>query len=330
LSPVKSANARSLSSVINIPNSITSNSINKNWIDLTYNLYKVKLNLDTTTPIAIKSSELLSLNINSPLSLSIFLRTSGLNYMNPLTASPLSFDRTRRYASASSASLNNIAFNNNLTLNSLASSNNLLARSYESAVKENLSVANQTRWALKMSPVSHKLINDNFNFTQAKSLIGSSVVNSLSSSNNIWNSSNLQNISNLENLLLSNNLTSLNSFEDSRLWASKKYAFSSNTSDYSLYYNASNLEKTIEENSYKSILSAYLLDYELMSSNLSLHSATQEQQSTSDSLLYTPDNTVYQDSYNNYLLALSSTTLTTKYNNYSYNKINTKAFKFSA
>jgi hypothetical protein len=193
-----------------------------------------------------------------------------------------------------------------------------------------LSVANQTRWALKMSPVSHKLINDNFNFTQAKSLIGSSVVNSLSSSNNIWNSSNLQNISNLENLLLSSNLSNLNSFEDSRLWISKKYAFSSNTSDYSLYYEVSKSENTIRENNYKSVLSAYPLDHDQLSSNLSLSSTAQGQHSSLDSLLYTPDSTVYQDSYNNYLLALSSTTLTTKYNNYSYNKINTKSFKFSA
>jgi hypothetical protein len=95
--------------------------------------------------MAIKSSELLGLNAKSHLSLYIFLGTSELDYMNSLTASPRTFDRIRHYANISSASLDNTAFNNNLTLSSLASSNNLLARSYEGAIKENLSVANQTR-----------------------------------------------------------------------------------------------------------------------------------------------------------------------------------------
>ena len=330
LAPTKNINLRAISASIDIPSSITSNNIDKNWIELAHSLYRAKLSLNITTPTAVNSNTLVSVDPSLPSNLSIFLRTNGSSYIATSQVTPLSSNRIKYYANASSASLNSVGFNNNLTLSALASSNSLLAHSYENAIKENLSVANQTRWALKMSPVSHKLINDNFNFTQAKSLIGSSVVNSLSSSNNIWNSSNLQNVSNLEGLLLPSNLTNLNSFEDSRLWVSKKYSFSSSTADYSLFYTASNPVDITSENNYKSVLSAYLLDYELMSSNLSLFSTIQQKQSSLDSLLYTPDSTVYQDSYNNYLLALSSTTLTTRYNNYSYSKANTNTFKFSA
>jgi hypothetical protein len=90
-----------------------------------------------------------------------------------------------------------------------------------------------------MSPISEQLSKDNFNFTQAKNLIGSSLVNSLSSSNNIWNSNNLSNLANSDNLMLSNGMANLNYFEDSRLWLSKKFYLSSSVSNYVLNYNSS-------------------------------------------------------------------------------------------
>jgi hypothetical protein len=67
-----------------------------------------------------------------------------------------------------------------------------------------------------MSPISEKLISNNFNFTQAKQLLGSSAANSSSSSGNIWSSSNLSKIKDTNILALADDVTKIEFFEDSR------------------------------------------------------------------------------------------------------------------
>ena len=112
----------------------------------------------------------------------------------------------------------------------------------------------------------------------------------------------------------------------------KKMYLTHANNTYKLTYNTdTKVASNVATNSINSLLSAYLLDYDLSHSALSLSATyTNLAKSTgSSSVLYTTDNTIYQDSFNNYLLALSTTSLTTTYNNYTYRPIRTQAFSTS-
>jgi hypothetical protein len=124
-------------------------------------------------------------------------------------------------------------------------------------------------------------------------------------------------------------MTNLNYFEDSRLWLSKKFYLSSSTSNYVLSYNSSQAIPKNSQVNYQSVLSAYLQDYNLATNNLSLRSLEHSSALSNSSVFYSTDNTIYQDSYNSYLLALSSTTLNTNFNNYKYSSVKSNGFKYS-
>jgi hypothetical protein len=124
-------------------------------------------------------------------------------------------------------------------------------------------------------------------------------------------------------------MTNLNHFEDSRFWLSKKFYLSSNVSNYVLNYNSYEpTSKNLSVN-YQSVVSAYLQDYNLATNNLNLNVLNNSTSASSSSVLYSTDSTIYQDSYNSYLLALSSTTLNTNFNNYIYSSIKSNEFKCS-
>jgi hypothetical protein len=212
------------------------------------------------------------------------------------------------------------------------SENSNVNTAYTTAITENLSLANQTRWLLRMSPISEKLIKDNFNFTQAKQLLGSPITQAVSSSNNIWASNNLAKIKDTSSLLLSENLSKIEFFEDSRAWSTKKMLLGLNHSTYTLNFEPSSTSNTSSSLSSSSITSAYLLDYDLMQNLLSLPTSTSNEVANSfnshNLTLVSSDKTVYQDSFNNYLFNISTTTLSNNLSNYKYSNTKSSSFKF--
>jgi hypothetical protein len=107
----------------------------------------------------------------------------------------------------------------------------------------------------------------------------------------------------------------------------KKLYFNLSTDSYSLSFDDSldtYTNKNLSSTTTNSILEAYLLDYSLSYSNLSVvTSATPGLVSTSNSRinLLNLDNTIYQDSYNNYIFSLSSTNLTTNFNSFKHREV---------
>jgi hypothetical protein len=105
-----------------------------------------------------------------------------------------------------------------------------------------------------------------------------------------------------------------------------------NHSTYTLNFepdSGSNIANSVDSSS---IATAYLLDYDLMQSLLTLPSATSYEVSTSfnahNLTLVSSDKTVYQDSFNNYLFNISTTTLSNNLSNYKYSNTKSSSFKF--
>lgn len=99
----------------------------------------------------------------------------------------------------------------------------------------------------------------------------------------------------------------------------KKAYFSLGTSFYTLSADSSPLARNSNNLNSSSILSAYLLDYNLSRSNFSLSSSDPYVESNPAKPLLTfvtSDSTVYQDSYNNFIFTLSGTTTEGTLNNF--------------
>lgn len=92
----------------------------------------------------------------------------------------------------------------------------------ENSVKSTLSLANSSRWLIKMSPLSENLALNNSYATNLKYSLGSSSINSQSTNNSIW-LSNTENST--SNVLPGKNLAFLDNFESSRLWNQKRAFF---------------------------------------------------------------------------------------------------------
>ena len=110
----------------------------------------------------------------------------------------------------------------------------------------------------------------------------------------------------------------------------KKMNFGLNTSTYTLTNNNDHAYKdSLTKSNSSSILSAYLLDYNLSYSSISLSNSASVLTNSGSRLnanLSSSDSTVYQESFNNYLLSLSSTNLVSNYNNFNYSKVPCKSF----
>jgi hypothetical protein len=161
-------------------------------------------------------------------------------------------------------------------------------------VYNNLNYSKQLRWATKNSLLSNTSTSDLFYFTQAKNVIGNTLYNSLNTSQNIWNSSKLtqlfkadelKNLSFLQNQnlgkfsfyanqnlnLLKNSpsgLQNLNFFEDSKIWNSKKYFFSTQlkSNTHQLYTTNNSLNKSdaaTYSNNWKLLTLSNVLNYSL-------------------------------------------------------------------
>ena len=105
----------------------------------------------------------------------------------------------------------------------------------------------------------------------------------------------------------------------------KKAYLPMNTSDYSLSYSNISSLSSPKNTKKDALLSAYLLDYPLSHSNISLapYSVASDMSVISNYTLFNSDNTIYQDSYNNYLFSLSTTSITSNFNAYNNNLIST-------
>ena len=309
--PYSSANK--LPGTSKLPSALSSNTIDVKWINLFYSLYKARLYADHATTFTSSDHARPSQTY-----LSMYLDLSNSSEINTLNV-----PSTYSYLSSANGKLSDLldskVFTTPLNLSTLGKASSYLNETYSSSISQNLSLANQTRWALKMSPISEKLVRDNFNYTQAKSLLGSPIVNSLTSSNNIWSSNNLTNLKDASNFMIAPGTTNLNYFEDSRSWVMKKAYFSLGTSFYTLSADSSPLARNSNNLNSSSILSAYLLDYNLSRSNFSLSSSDPYVESNPAKPLLTfvtSDSTVYQDSYNNFIFTLSGTTTEGTLNNF--------------
>ena len=304
--------------------------LDSNWLKLVHGVMTSRLSIDK---ISSANNELINrhgLVRSSNTDVSIFLTTDKSNFISTTLGTKLLYPNNSMYSSKASALLNNVYFNSNTSLNSL-SNNTSVSSVYSNAISENLSLANQTRWLLRMSPISEKIIKDNFNFTQAKQLLGSPITHAVSSSNNIWASNNLSKIKDTSNLLLSENISKIEFFEDSRAWSMKKMLLGLDHTTYSLNFEPSNADKLDNQES-SSLTTAYLLDYNLMQGLLSLPSSASTEiassLNSSNLSLVSSDKTVYQDSFNNYLFNISTTTLSGNLPSYKYSNSKVTAFKF--
>ena len=77
--------------------------------------------------------------------LSLFLSSSGSNYLNKLSTNDYSFNSANLYSNKLVTLLKDKTFSNALTLSSINTSNQVLESSYNYAISQNLSLANQTR-----------------------------------------------------------------------------------------------------------------------------------------------------------------------------------------
>jgi hypothetical protein len=112
----------------------------------------------------------------------------------------------------------------------------------------------------------------------------------------------------------------------------KKTLFTLSPSTYSLSYSSNDSQNHTKEDSISSIAPAYLLDYQLMQNLLILpskkSSALLDEFNMKNTSLTATDKTIYQDSFNNYLLNISTTTLTSSLPNYSHITVKPSTFKF--
>lgn len=110
----------------------------------------------------------------------------------------------------------------------------------------------------------------------------------------------------------------------------KKMYFGLNTSTYVLTNTSNQVRKdSLVKSSSFSILSAYLLDYNLSYSSVSLSNSASTLTSINANVsanLSSSDSTIYQESFNNYLLSLNSTSLVSNYNNFDYTTVPCKSF----
>ena len=111
----------------------------------------------------------------------------------------------------------------------------------------------------------------------------------------------------------------------------KKMFYGLDMSTYTVNLSpSSNINTDLKSNSSaNSLLSAYMLDYNLSYSHLSLGSNYLYSQDIADLAKFNitnNDNTIYQDSYNNYIFSLSSTSLIANFNNFKHNKVDTNNF----
>ena len=126
---------------------------------------------------------------------------------------------------------NNESYKKSISLNTLNNlqDKHILNSLVLSSINDSFSSAEYLRWLLKSSPLTEKLSSSLFNFTQAKSLVGKSTLNSGSSVNNIWASSNVDNIGSFNNVDIDSFVNALNSninfFESSSLFLNKRYYF---------------------------------------------------------------------------------------------------------
>lgn len=312
-----------------LPSLISKNSVDNNWLQLIRVLYR-SVSLVSQTSSLSRFDKSYAIN-NTGVSTQLFFNSIGSKNISSSYISDYSFSLNTATSNTLSSYLKNVVLSNKVTLASLSTNNSRLSNSYNSAITENLSLSNQIRWYHKTSPITEKLASDNFNFTQAKNLLGSPLTNSLASSNNIWFSNNMNALKNSSSFALQDSISNLNYFEDGRFWLMKKFYIASSNL-YTLSYSTSNqANDTKVYQSIDPLLSAHLLDYSLSSSNirLNLHSPSTAENFTKLTNIYTPDTTVYQDSLNSYLLSLSTTTLVGNFNNFSHNQIITNKFSFN-
>jgi hypothetical protein len=319
-----------VSTQLSMPNTMgLNNIIDDSWSKLLHKVFKSKLTVDRLSSLNNIDVDKSNLDYDtSNLHLNLFTTTNDNNFICSTEFSYFTHQSNKEYLRSSSSLMQDRYYNSGVSIAKLGNKD-----FYTNSIKENLSLANQTRWSFKMSSISEKLVRDNFNYTQAKQLLGSSVATSASSSNNVWTSSNLSKVKDLSTQSLSRNITALNFFEDSRSWANKKLFFNSSNSLYKLSYEPySSINTNLNTTSNNSVIAAYSLDYNLSSSLIKLDNSSISlfKPGTDYKNLFTlnSDKTIYQDSYNNFLFSISTTTLIKTPSSYTYLKSTPSSFSF--
>jgi hypothetical protein len=199
---------------MSIPSSICSNNIiDDSWSKLLYNIFKSKSSIDKLNTIEnYNNSEQVLNSALSNIDLLLFTIPKNTEVINSSQIGDYSYLYNKLYTDASSKVSQSKYYNVNTSIDKLGNKD-----LYTNSIKESMNLANQTRWSFKMSPISDKLSKDNYNYTQAKQLLGSNISNSANTSNNVWASSSLSKIKDFSSTSLARNVSLLNFFEDSRL-----------------------------------------------------------------------------------------------------------------
>ena len=164
---------------------------------------------------------------------------------------------------------NSVAYKSSLTLSDLNSTQSSaeLNQLINDSMSSSFRTAEYSRWLLKSSPISENLANSLFNFTQSKSLVGSSNTNSNLSTNNVWASSAYES-NNIGSLLPLDNFKSvlnsnINFFESSSIFNSKRLYFTTQPRYASTVLASTQLNTNVTKshgNSYQLISNAVQLD----------------------------------------------------------------------
>ena len=225
------------------------------WLPLLQGSLKSQALLSKHDNILTNSSEICDFTNSFSSNISLFLNLKGRSYVTAET----SYSTSNHYTAILKFEK---AFKSELSLNDTSALDSLsVSKSIESSVDH----AKEIRWLFKVNPVTDKIINNNFNFTQAKALIGNPLSSSLHSSNNVWASNYTSASSNIQGQTnLPNNLTVVNFLETSSFWTMKKSQFNIDSSLTNLegYSLSEDTKKDLTKDAPSSLLSASLLtDY---------------------------------------------------------------------
>jgi hypothetical protein len=209
-------------------------------------------------------------------------------------------------------------------LSSLHSNFELFTHVY-SSIETSMSLAKQYRWLIKNSPVSEGMSISNYAFTQSKSLIDNSTLNSSLSTVNVWASSHGSHLNTLNTYKDSRSpsvgshslLSGINFFEESRNFLLKKsyYALQPQYTTSRLSHNYESTAAISQHLSPNHVVESSLTsDASLLLTSQTLTGVYTLQQGMSSpnfpSSLYFNSNehlSYYKSSFNNFLIDLNTT-----------------------
>lgn len=211
-----------------------------NEVSIMYNLFKLKSSLDKTSSYSFLevNKPLIPSQLNNALGSYILSSSQTNNFSSSDTSNTLyNLEKSFSLTAVPEITRSNNKVSLNLSALNLSSSvDNNIQNLLNLSIINNLNIAKESRWFLKNSPITERLSIANFNYTQAKNLVGSPLTQSNYSDNSVWAAANINNIKNpfmlnalgKDSTLSFNNLpqlTNINNFESSSFWFSKRNYF---------------------------------------------------------------------------------------------------------